>query len=324
MNRCPVCSTLGMSFLNHALGPDSSGLNCPRCGQYYLTGTAVAVLPRLVAERKLNASLLSHSIRRWFDGHGRPMVLVETDLKPYTEDLAYTPPQQQLDNFVLWIGASQGAPHEWVRADYHAVAARVGAAIGKDQNEQGLTWLINSFSELRLFTFRRGGTDSSGAEYQLTPTGWERYDVLRRRVINSRTAFMAMKFDDIVMAEVLSQCFKPAAQRAGFALRPLNEAPSAGLIDNQIRAAIRTARFVVADLTHDNNGAYFEAGFAEGLGVPVIYTCEAAKFKARKTHFDTNHMLTVPWDTSKLDEAARELTATIRNSLPGDAKQLDE
>jgi nucleoside 2-deoxyribosyltransferase len=105
---------------------------------------------------------------------------------------------------------------------------------------------------------------------------------------------MAMRFGDAILNRVLSECFKPAAQRAGFILRPLNEAPSAGLIDNQIRAAIRTARFVVADLTHDNNSAYFEAGFAEGLGVPVIYTCEAQKFNERKTHFDTNHMLTVP------------------------------
>lgn len=88
-------------------------------------------------------------------------------------------------------------------------------------------------------------------------------------------------------------------------------------------AAIRSARFVVADLTHDNNGAYFEAGFAEGLGVPVIYTCEAQKFKEKKTHFDTNHMHTVPWDITNLDEAGRLLTATIRNTLPADAKLAD-
>ena len=37
---------------------------------------------------------------------------------------------------------------------------------------------------------------------------------------------------------------------------------------------IRDAKFVIADLTHDNNGAYWEAGYAEGLGKPVIYICE--------------------------------------------------
>jgi len=89
---------------------------------------------------------------------------------------------------------------------------------------------------------------------------------------------MAMQFGDPLLNRVLAECFKPAVVRAGFTLRALTDGQGAGLIDNQIRAAIRSARFVVADLTHDNNGAYFEAGFAEGLGIPVIYTCEAAKF----------------------------------------------
>ena len=251
------------------------------------------------------------------------MVLGEEDLRPYLEDLAYISPRQQFDNFILWIGANQGAPHAWISVERHALAARVGAAVDQNQDEHGLTWLLNSFSKFGLYNFRET-ISSQTDQYQLTPSGWERYDDLRRRVINSRNAFMAMKFDDSVMDEVLRTCFKPATQRAGFALRSLNEAPSAGLIDNQIRAAIRTARFVVADLTHDNNGAYFEAGFAEGLGVPVIYTCEVTKFKEKRTHFDTNHMLTVPWDISNLDNAGRLLTSTIRNTLPTDARLSDD
>jgi nucleoside 2-deoxyribosyltransferase len=121
------------------------------------------------------------------------------------------------------------------------------------------------------------------------------------------------------MDQVLQNCFKPAVAQTGFELRALNETQPAGLIDNQIRAAIRRARFVVADLTHDNNGAYFEAGFAEGTGVPVIYTCERIKFEAKKTHFDTNHMVTIPWHVDALEEAGHNLTATIRATFPAAA-----
>src|SRR6266478_4852346 len=99
---------------------------------------------------------------------------------------------------------------------------------------------------------------------------------------------MALQFGDAILDQVDATCFKPAVLRTGFELRVMNEKQAAGLIDNQIRAAIRGARFVVADLTHDNNGAYFEAGFAEGLDLKVIYTCEEKKFLAKKTHFDTN------------------------------------
>ena len=70
---------------------------------------------------------------------------------------------------------------------------------------------------------------------------------------------------------------------------------------------IRTSRFLIADLTHENPGAYWEAGYAEGLGKPVIYTCEKKKFENQvKTHFDTNHHLTLQWDSNETDrDAAR-------------------
>jgi nucleoside 2-deoxyribosyltransferase len=87
------------------------------------------------------------------------------------------------------------------------------------------------------------------------------------------------------------------------------------VIDNILRAQIRDSAFVLADLTHDNYGAYWEAGYAEGLGKPVIYLCEKAKFDNMKTHFDTNHSTTVLWTTEDMDRFKQELTSTIRRSL---------
>jgi hypothetical protein len=55
-------------------------------------------------------------------------------------------------------------------------------------------------------------------------------------------------------------------------------------------------------VTHANNGADWEAGFAEGLGRPVIYTCRQEEWKERKVHFDTNHLATIIWDSGNLDK----------------------
>ncbi|MGO9847825.1 MAG: hypothetical protein ACLPKT_14875, partial [Methylocella sp.] len=83
-------------------------------------------------------------------------------------------------------------------------------------------------------------------------------------------------------------------------------------------------RFLIADLSDDNAGAYWEAGFAEGLGKPVIYVCRAREGgELKKTHFDANHRHTVRWDLSALDQTAKELKAVIRNTLLGDANQDD-
>lgn len=317
MGKCPVCRTEGTTH-NSAPGlADVDEFECPRCGHFRLTGTVAVILQGLILRHIINTSRLSHALRVRYDAQRKPSLLRDTDLQPYQDDLSYIPPHQQLENFILWVGNNQRPSHEWVVVINHALAARVGAAIGSDDTELGLTWLVNEFAGEGLYSFRRG--NAGREEYQLRPKGWERFGELSRRVINGRNGFMAMKFGDPELNHVLKECFQPAAARAGFILKPLNENPSAGLIDNQIRAAIRAARFVVADLSHDNNGAYFEAGFAEGLGVPVIYTCEAGKFEAKKTHFDTNHMHTVKWQATKLDEACEALTATIRNTLPVDA-----
>ena len=113
-------------------------------------------------------------------------------------------------------------------------------------------------------------------------------------------------------------------RRTGFELRLLTEQQPAGLIDSQIRAAILSARFVIADLSHRSHGAYWEAGFAEGRDLPVIYTCRRAMWDEAKPLFDTNHLLTIVWDVNNLQQSETELVATIRATLREDAKQSDD
>jgi nucleoside 2-deoxyribosyltransferase len=134
---------------------------------------------------------------------------------------------------------------------------------------------------------------------------------------------MAMQFGDAEFNRVVNDCFKPAVKAAGFELRLLTDGQPAGLIDDQLRVALRTARFVIADLTHGNKGAYWEAGFAEGLGRPVIYTCRKQEWDANKSHFDTSHLNTIICDPENLGDAVTRLTATIRATLPAEAKMTD-
>jgi nucleoside 2-deoxyribosyltransferase len=79
----------------------------------------------------------------------------------------------------------------------------------------------------------------------------------------------------------------------------------------------------LADLTHGSKGAYWEAGFAEGLGRPVIYTCRKQEWDANKSHFDTSHLNTIIWDPENLRDAGTRLTATIRATLPAEANMTD-
>jgi hypothetical protein len=156
---------------------------------------------------------------------------------------------------------------------------------------------------------------TGGGLFRLTYEGWQYYTELTRGARGSKRVFMAMPFKEAELARFVEEVFCPAVSQTGFELFRLDAEPEAGLIDNRLRVEIRRARFLIADLTHDNLGAYWEAGFAEGLGKPVIYTCE----KGKETHFDTRQCQTVFWQLAEPAKAAEDLKATIRATLPGEA-----
>ena len=122
----------------------------------------------------------------------------------------------------------------------------------------------------------------------------------------------AMMISTILFGDVVKPTVKTAT---GYDLIEMRDVATAGVIDNIMRTRIREAKFVIVDLTHGNQGAYWEAGYAEGLGKPVIYICEKTIFDTEKTHFDTNHCTTVPWSRDDDDCFKQQLAATLRRSL---------
>jgi nucleoside 2-deoxyribosyltransferase len=69
---------------------------------------------------------------------------------------------------------------------------------------------------------------------------------------------------------------------------------------------------VIADVTFASTGVYFEAGYALGLGRPVIWTCRSDR-KAQDMHFDTRQYNHILWETPAhlLDELYYRVVATI-------------
>lgn len=161
----------------------------------------------------------------------------------------------------------------------------------------------------------RGGTRGMPA-YLLTLKGWKLYSELTSTSYIGDFGFLAMKFGDSRLEEFVKNCIKPGIEKElHVPLRDVREHSKAGVIDNVLTETIREAQFVIVDLTHDNNGAYWEAGFAEGLGKPVVYICEKQKFNNLKTHFDTNHRTTVLWEEERAEDFVSELVATLKRSM---------
>jgi hypothetical protein len=262
------------------------------------------------------------------------------------EDRPFPNPLEQVDALILLAGGNQRNVRLWISCDAQEISALIGAPIdGGTYNPitkaasfdtyGTLTWLLDQPTVKELIQKDKNEEaviDSSLARkpgdfyLRLTMQGWSRYDELTRG-IDSKKVLMAMKFGDVELDNVYDNCFVPAVERTGFHLRKSTDDQPAGRIDDQLRVDLRTSRFIIADLTHENNGAYWEAGFAEGLGRPVIYTCKKSVWENHPSHFDTNHLTTVLWASEskeELDKTAKTLVATIRATLPEEANLEDK
>ncbi len=228
--------------------------------------------------------------------------------------------QQQADSLIIYLGENLQSPE----AASDITPAIIGAIIGT-LNDAGVSFITNQLQK-DDFIYTTSFGSFMGAKHAgrigLTFKGWKEYEKLKRTFSESRTAFMAMKFDNEALSKIVANHFKPAVAQTGFDLRRLDERQTAGIIDNRMRAEIQAARFLVADLSDRNNGVYFEAGYAEGLGRPVFYTCEESVFAKR--HFDTEHHLTIKWNEKDPAKAATGLKEAIRATLRGEAKLTDD
>ena len=131
---------------------------------------------------------------------------------------------------------------------------------------------------------------------------------------DSSQAFVAQWFDPSMEA-LYEDGIGPGVRAAGYEPVRVDRQPTLHRIDDQIIAEIRRSRFIVADFTQGGGGArgsvYYEAGFAQGLGLPVIFTCREDQLD--DLHFDTRQYPHIGWnDPADLrDKLAYRIEALI-------------
>ena len=112
-------------------------------------------------------------------------------------------------------------------------------------------------------------------------------------------AFVAMWFSD-EMKEPYEKGIRPAIEQLGYEPMKIDDKPDVDKIDDEIIGEIRRSRFLVADFTHGDKGprggVYYEAGFAYGLGLPVIRSCRKDIMDRNELHFDVRQYYHVAWE----------------------------
>ena len=145
----------------------------------------------------------------------------------------------------------------------------------------------------------------------LTIDGNIRLEELDYIISPSSQAFIAMWFDSSM--KLVRETMLSAIKNAGYEPLIIDQKHHINKIDDEIIAEIRRSRFMVADFTQDQRGSrggvYYEAGFAHGLGIPVIFTCREDWLE--KIHFDIRQYNCIRWKDNDLEKLQKDLANRI-------------
>jgi hypothetical protein len=176
------------------------------------------------------------------------------------------------------------------------------------KNKEQDFWMMRQLQKLGYINPEDDGDMDSLPTFTIESEGWKRIGELSRGInSSSREAFAAMSFQED-MRRFFLEGIKPAVEADGVTkCVRIDGVQHNNKICDEIVAAIRRSRFVVADFTGNRGGVYFEAGFAKGLGIPVIYTVRKS---VRGLHFDTRQFNHIVYTTpEQLNGALRERIA---------------
>ena len=129
-----------------------------------------------------------------------------------------------------------------------------------------------------------------------------------------------MWFDD-ELNDAYQDGFQAGILDAGYDPIRVDKIEHINRIDDEIISQIKASRFVVADFTGHRSGVYFEAGYALGLDMPVIWTCR--KSDMGNLHFDIRQFNCIDWESP--DDLATRLRRRVEATVGlGPGKEMEE
>lgn len=288
--NCPVCR-----------GNDEGGffsgdkVTCPRCGIFRISEDAAS---KLIAELNKNKRKIANA-SGWVREHQDEVISasdIETLLNLPTPSINERALRllQYIEKKTEILGQKiSGCDTASPSLDFYA------AAWAADHTE--FAYIIRYLKSLEYID-----------GVSITPKGFAYLDQIKYSNLDSQIGFCAMWFDDSVK-HIWTQAIFPAISDAGYEPKRIDEHHHNNRIDDEIIALIRRSKFVVADFTGQRGGVYFEAGFALGMNLPVIWTVK--KSELASVHFDNRQYNFVVWEEDKLSEFKLNLQYRIEATL---------
>lgn len=340
--ECPVCKSEASCFPDYQ--HDSVFYRCPVCGRYEFTlnGCQIQRNNQLASflyynrflggllqteyryHTTLNKELCDEYKKEFVNGditNGHPVHMDDEMInswypKSFSERIDYI--LLRINSLAKHIGQEVSFNNQEMLSllfvdrkekDVNPISKTSGQMLWRDEKEcyKEADYMLDYLKENGYVKGYLHLRTESGVELTLTPKGYARVDELQRNTSNGRNVFVAMKFGDDTkpLRKAIRKGIKDAEYNAIF----IDEVQHNDFITPELLKYIRDSKFVVVDLTHQNNGAYFEEGYAMGLGKPVIQLCK----ENTDLHFDIAQKNTIMWSTE--DDIPEKLENRIKATI---------
>jgi hypothetical protein len=303
MDKCLVCGTPAQI---QSVKGDFCEIDCPRCGAFKLTDIAEGMLlsPPLHARQVANASgFLRENPGHTVDNEG--LQRLRSLATPTVTDKAekvlsflsrrFPSPGQRFecrpDRYLQpdgkWTALPESHDMKTSWLFHHELLARAWAADGQE-----LRFIVGDY----LCIAKRYLSLVRTEIFVISTDGWAHLESNKPNT-ESPFVFVAMNFDPS-LTFLFDEAIEPALKEAGYRALRIDRHEHVNRIDDEIIAQLRKSRFCVADFTGQKAGVYFEAGFALGFKLPVIWS--ARHDDVKNVHFDTRQYNLLLWERDDL------------------------
>ena len=294
--KCKICDN-DAKYYEYSIKEDKQAIDCSYCGKYYLMYSFQAD----IYSDKSNFYKVSSWIREQNDEFNiNPEITREVfDDKLNMKDkkikekfdlmmhyLANAKIREQLDSKILikcWI------------KDENELAKLYQKALDEEFIGGELIKTISGFS----YPIYSG----------LTFDGIEYVESLDNPNQSSKNIFVAFNFEDELNA-IFNVHLNQAITENGFNYVVVNQdnVEHNKSINDEIIVKLKSSRIVIADFTNHRNSVYFEAGFAMGMNIPIIWTCQEGHDE--EMSFDTRQFPHIIWKNK--DDLVKQVIDRIK------------
>ncbi|MDO9464851.1 MAG: hypothetical protein Q7J67_06100 [bacterium] len=314
--KCPICKKIA----DYTKEAGDIIVDCHRCGEFFTNQELINNIDFFLKELKKESYILSAILREInvFSGINDELPrLYPVDIKGFF-DLHKVPEtvSEKIDKFLLYLEKRS----DFLGNDVTISFENDYPIVYVSRSEE-IRYLLNLLGDLQYVIL--GPEVNSGLvkgcfiKCRIDIAGWKRLEEIKKINPDSKICFTAMSFEK-EDEPIFKKGIKPGAKLAGYDAKRSDMVEHNDMIMDKIINLIKQSKFIIADFTNSNKkgGIYYEAGFAKGLGLPVIFTCKESYFKedkGDKIHFDIKQENHILWKNT--EDLKKRLGERIKNTI---------